>query len=807
MKSLLVMTMSNEPVSEQIFGSEVERKEDPELITGDAAYIDDIQKPEMVHISILRSQYGHAKINGIDTSDAEELDGVIDVLTAEDFEQADLPTPNNIPVIWHFPDYEIPEEFWKRVLATDKARYQGESLAVVVAEDRYTAHNARDRIEVEYEPLDTVEDTEEAVQDDAPTLHEGAPDNVVFDWEEGDAETTDEVFEDADHTFSIDLPSQRILPTPIETRGAIASYQASSDKLEVQMTSQNPHLHRNLLSRVLEHPEHKIQVVAPDVGGGFGSKIYQYADEAITAWLAMYLERPVKWIATRSETSQTDAHGRGLAQDGEIAVDDDGTVRAIRVDGDVDLGAYVSCLIPALPTDEYWGVLSGPYDFETAHCHIRGVLTNAAPVDAYRGANLADATYLIERLMDTAARELEFDPVEFRRQNFIPEEEFPFETVTGMVYDSGDYEKALDRAVEMVDYEELRDRQEELREEDTYLGIGVSTFIEMSGLGPSEICGMLGAQSGYWENSTVRVHPSGTVTAFCGTSGHGQGHETTFAQIVADKLGVPYEDVEVVEGDTDQIAHGQGTYASRSGPVGGGAVAEGAEKVVEKARQIAAHHLEVKEADLEFEDGVFAVKGAPNRSMTIQDVAEEAYLAHKLPDDLEPGLEESSFYDPENLTFPFGTHIVVVEVDPDTGEMEFERYVGVDDCGEQINPQIVEGQVQGGIAQGIGQARFEEAVYDKNGNLQSGTLMDYALPKATTVPELELDSTVTPSPHNPIGVKGVGEAGTLAAPPAVVNAIVDALEPFGVDDIKMPVTDEAIWEAVQEAKDESGGEP
>ncbi|MEF8812621.1 MAG: molybdopterin cofactor-binding domain-containing protein [Halovenus sp.] len=788
---------------EQIFGSDVGRKEDPELLTGDAEYIDDIQEPEMVHIAILRSQYGHALINDIDTGAAEDMDGVTDVLTAEDFEKADLPTPNNIPVIWHFPDFEIPETFWKQVLAKDKARYQGESLAVVVAEDRYTAYSARDRIQVDYEPVDTVVGPIEASKDDAPVLHDEAPDNIVFDWEEGDAEETDAVFEDADHTFGIDLPSQRILPTSIEPRGALASYTASSDKLKLQMTSQNPHLHRNLLSRVIDHPEHKIQVVAPDVGGGFGSKIYHYADEAITAWLAMYLERPVKWIATRSETSQTDAHGRGLAQDGEIAVDSDGTVRGIRVDGHVDLGAYVSCLIPALPTDEYWGVLSGPYDFDSASCRIQGVLTNAAPVDAYRGANLADATHLIERLMDTAASELGLDPVEFRRQNFIPDEEFPFETVTGMVYDSGAYGKALEKAVGMVNYEEIRERQETLRDEGRYLGIGVSSFIEMSGLGPSAICGMLGAQSGYWENSTIRVHPEGTVTAFCGTSGHGQGHETTFAQIVADKLGVPYEDVEVVEGDTDQIAHGQGTYASRSGPVGGGAVARGADKVIEKGQKIAAHQLEVDETDIEFEDGEFHVTGAPAQSMTFKDVAGAAYLGHDLPDGMEPGLEESSFYDPENLTFPFGTHIVVVEVDPDSGEIEFEQYVGVDDCGEQINPKIVEGQIHGGAAQGIGQALYEDAIYDDNGNLQTGTLQDYAIPKPADVPEMNLDSTVTPSPHNPIGVKGVGEAGTLAAPPAIVNAVVDALEPFGVDHIDMPLTEERVWRAVQE---NGGGE-
>jgi carbon-monoxide dehydrogenase large subunit len=798
--------MSETAPAGKYFGEKVERKEDPELITGEVGYIDDLQEPGMCHIAILRSRHGHARINDIDTSRAEDVDGVIDVLTAEDFETADLPTPGNIPVVWHFTDFEIPEEFWKRVVVKDRARYQGESIAVVVAEDRYTAYNARDLIRVDYEPLEAVVDPFEAIEEGAPTIHEGAPDNVVFDWEEGDAEATDDRFTEADHTFSVELPSQRILPTPIETRGALATYTGSSGKLTLRMTTQNPHLHRSLLSRALDYPEHKIQVVAPDVGGGFGSKIYHYADETITAWLAMYLERPVKWIAPRSEASQTDAHGRGLAQEGELAVDGDGTIRAIRVTGHVDLGAYVSCLLPALPTDEYWGVLSGPYDLEAAHCRIRGVLTNATPVDAYRGANLTDATHLLERLVETAAKGLGIDPVEIRRRNFIPKEEFPFGTVTGMMYDSGDYERTLDRAVEMLDYEAMRDRQAKLREEGRYLGIGVASFIEMSGLGPSAICGMLGAQSGYWENSTIRVHPSGTVTAFCGTSGHGQGHETTFAQIVADKLGVPYDDVDVVEGDTDQIAHGQGTYASRSGPVGGGAVARGADKVVEKGRRIAAHQLEASPEDIEFEGGEFAVAGAPDRSMTIQQVASEAYLGHDLPEGMEPGLEETSFYDPENLTFPFGTHIAVVEIDPATGELAFERYVGVDDCGEQINPQIVEGQVQGGIAQGIGQARSEAAVYDENGNLTTATLLDYALPKTTTIPELELDSTVTPSPHNPIGVKGVGEAGTLAAPPAVVNAVVDALEPFGVDHIDMPVTDERIWTAVQEAESRPGGD-
>ncbi len=794
--------MSNEKEATKIFGTEVERKEDPKLLTGDTEYVDDIQETEMVHIAILRSEHGHARINSIDTSAAEDRPGVIDVLTLDDFEQADLPTPGRIPVIWHFPDYEIPEDFWKRVLVKDKARYHGESLAVVVAEDRYSAYSARDHIEVDYEPIESVIGPITASQEDAPTVHESAPDNIVFDWEEGDAEATNEVFADADHNFSLEVPSQRILPSPIETRGAVATYSPSTDKLTLRMTSQNPHLHRNLLSRVIGHPENKIQVVAPDVGGGFGSKIYHYADEAITAWLSMYLERPVKWIAPRSETSLTDAHGRGLAQDGEIAVDNDGTVRGLRVNGHVDLGAYVSCLLPALPTDEYWGVFSGPYDIESAHCRIQGVLTNATPVDAYRGANLSDAVYLVERLIDIAARELDIDPVELRRQNYVSSDEFPFETVTGMLYDSGDYEGALDKAVEMAEYDKMRERQEALRDEGRYLGIGISTFVEMSGLGPSEICGMLGAQSGYWENSTVRVHPEGTVTVFCGTSGHGQGHETSFAQIVADKLGVSYDDIEVVEGDTDQIAHGQGTYACRSGPVGGGAVARGADKVIDKAEKIAAHQFEADTEDIEFENGEFFVAGVPSRSMSFQDVAEAAYLGHDLPDGMEPGLEETSFYDPENLTFPFGTHIAIVEVDPDSGEITFEKYIGVDDCGEQINPKIVEGQIQGGTIQGIGQALYESATYDENARLENGSFENYGIPRAAQVPDMELDSTVTPSPHNPLGVKGVGEAGTLAGPPTVVNAVVDALEPFDIDHIDMPLSEERVWRVVHE----NGGE-
>ncbi len=800
---------------EEVLGSAIERREDPELVTGEGVYTDDVQDPELAHMAVLRSQYGHAEIDGIDTSEAEAMDGVIGVYTAEDIDEAG--TPGDLPVGWLLPDLKTPSH---PILAGDRARYQGDGVAVVVAEERYLAHDALDRIDVDYERLDAVVDPKAAVEADAPQLHdwsedptdtdvrddediERVPPNQAFDWEIGDSEATDEAFENAAHTVEVDLENQRLIPNAMEPRATVAEYKPGTGEVEVQMTSQNPHLHRQLMSAVLDVPEHKLHIVAPEVGGGFGSKIHHYPDEALTCWCAMQLERPVKWQATRSETYLTDAHGRDHVTHAELAMDDAGTITGMRVTTYAGMGAYLSTFAPSIPTYLYGTLLSGQYDIPAIHCNVIGSFTNGAPVDAYRGAGRPEALYVVERLVTLGAREMGMDPAAFRRQNFIPEDDFPHETPVAVVYDSGDYEPALDAALEMVEYEELRERQAELREEDRYLGIGFSSYIEACGLAPSELAGQLGAQAGLWESGLVRVHPSGTVTAFCGTSGHGQGHETTYAQIVSDELGVPYEDIEIVEGDTDEIPQGMGTYGSRSAAVGGSALATSSQKVVDKARTIAAHLLETGEEDLEFENGEFNVAGAPERSMTIQEVAQQAYLAHNIPEGVEPGLEETSFYDPENFTFPFGTHVAVVEVDPESGEIEFHQYAAVDDVGNQINPKIVEGQIHGGIAQGIGQALYEGAVYDDNGTLLTGSMQDYAVPKAEHVPNMETDATVTPAPHNPLGVKGVGEAGTIASPQAVVNAVTDALQPFDIDHIDMPLTEEKVWRAVNGSEEGS----
>jgi len=772
-----------------ILGSAIERREDPALLTGDAEYTDDIQLPRMCHVAIKRSRHAHAHIEAIDTSSAEAMDGVVDVFTA-----ADLDVPGNLPTGWLLDSLQQVDH---PLLASERVRYQGDALAVVVAEERYLAHDAVDRIEIEYDTLDAVTDPSDALADDAPAIHDDAEGNVAFDWEIGDREATDAAFGAADHVVGIDLENQLLIPNAMEPRAAVAEYNPSENELAVHMTTQNPHLHRLLMSGVIDHPEHKLRIRAPDVGGGFGSKIHHYADEALVAIAAKRVKRPVKWQATRTETYLTDAPGRGHRTHAEIAVDDDGTIQGLRVDTKANLGAYLSTFAPAVPTYLYGTLLSGQYAIPAIHCAVEGAFTNVPPVDAYRGAGRPEASFVVERLVDLAARELGMDPAEFRRHNFV--QEFPHQTPVAVVYDSGDYEKPLDRALEMLDYENFRERQAEAREEGRYLGIGFSAYIEACGLAPSELAGQLGAQAGLWESSLVRFHPSGKVTAYVGTSGHGQGHETTFAQIVANELGIDYDDIEVVEGDTDEIPQGMGTYGSRSAAVGGSALVKSSEKLVEKAREIAAHQLEVATEDVEFERGEFGVKGAPDRSIHIQAVAQQSYLAHDLPDGMEPGLEATSFYDPDNFVFPFGVHAAVVEVDPDSGEIEFENYVAVDDVGNQINPKIVEGQIHGGVAQGVGQALYEGAEYETNGQLLTGSMQDYTVPKSFQIPSMETDSTVTPSPVNPLGVKGVGEAGTIAAPQAVVNAVCDALEPFDVDHIDMPLKAEKVWRATSGA--------
>ncbi len=782
-------------MAEKLFGSAIRRREDPALITGQAKYTDDLKLPNMAYAAILRSPHAHARITRIDTSKAKALDGVVAVFTAEDVEQSGV--PGQIPVGWLLPNMKMPP---RSLLAKDRVRYVGEAVAVVVAEDRYTAHDALELIEVDYEPLPAVADPAKAAQEGAPLVHENEPDNIAFDWEIGDKEATDQAFAQAAHTVSLELVNNRLIPNAVEPRAALADYDPINGKLTLWMTTQNPHIHRLLMSLAsLGLPEHKIRVIAPEVGGGFGSKIHHYPDEAIVSWCAMQLGRPVKWQATRAETYMTDAHGRDHVTHAELAVDENGKIIGLRVHTYANMGAYYSTFAPAVPTYLYGTLLSGQYEIPNIYCRVQGVFTHTTPVDAYRGAGRPEATFVVERLVDTMARKLGMDPAEFRRRNFIPPDKFPYDTPVALQYDSGNYEGALNKALEVAGYEQLRKEQEEARKQGRYIGIGLSSYIEACGIAPSAVVGALGAQAGLWESAIVRVHPTGKVTVYSGSSAHGQGHKTTFAQLVSDMLGVPYDDIEIIQGDTDEVQYGWGTYGSRSAAVGGSAIAVSAQKVIEKGRKIAAHLLEAAEDDVAFEAGKYYVKGAPDKSLTIQEVALQAYLAHNLPPGIEPALEAASFYDPANFTFPFGTHIAVVEVDPDSGEVKLLRYVAVDDCGKVINPLIVEGQIHGGIAQGVGQALYEGAVYDENGNLVTGTLMDYAVPKARFLPSFELDRTVTPCPHNPLGVKGVGEAGTIAASAAVVNAVVDALAPLGVEHLDMPVTPEKVWRAIQGA--------
>ena len=775
----------------ELVGAAVQRREDPHLITGDAEYTDDITYPGEVHLALLGSQYGHARIEAVDASGALERDGVLAAYTWADVEASDAPgymRTDNPSGGSAESDTETGATVPKHpMLADDKVTYQGQPVAAVVAEDRYAAHAALDAIDVDYERLDAVVEPRAAMTSEAPTIHDVAPDNVAFEWDTGDEEAAEAALEAADNVVELDLEINRVSPTAMEPRAAVARYRPSDDELDVELSTQNPHQVQSDLSMTLGIPDRRIRVRPPDVGGGFGAKLFPYTGNLLAGWCAMQLERPVKWVAPRTEDFQSMIHARHHIVHAEAAVDDDGTLRGFHAETTVPVGGFLVPGGSGVPTN--LGVMAnGQYDVPAAYVRTTGAFTNTAPLSAYRGAGRPEATYFIERLADTVARELDIDPVEFRRRNFIPPEAFPFETGLGRTYDSGEYDGSLTKALEMVDYEAFRERQREAREDDRYLGIGLSCYVEACGAAP-----------GKFESGIVHVRPSGEVIVRTGTAEIGTGHRTGYTQIVANELGVPFDDVEVLEGDTAEIDEGGGTAGSRAMPVGGGALKHSAEKVVEKARKIAGHRLEVAEEDLEFEDGTFSVTGAPSRSITIQEIAAAAYDSDELPDGMEPGLEANTYFDPPNYTFPFGTHVAIVEVDPDSGEIEFERYVAVDDVGNQINPKIVEGQIHGGVAQGIGQAIQEEAVYDDNGNLLTGSLQDYAMPKAEHVPEMEWDSTVTPSPSNPLGVKGVGEAGAIAAPPAVVNAVEDALEPFGVDTLDMPLTPQRIWSAIEAA--------
>jgi len=777
-------------MSTRVFGSAIRRREDPRLITGTATYTDDIRLPGLVHAAMLRSPHAHARIRSVDTARAAKVPGVLAVYTGKD--TAGVLKP--MPCAWLIPNSDLKVAEYP-CIATDVVRYAGDIVAVVVAETDYQAHDALDLIDVDYEPLLAVVDPQRAAADGASLVHDGVPGNQAFHWvvSGGDVEAA---FSSAEVVVKDRIVQQRLIPTAMETRSAVAQWTPATGELTLWNTTQNPHIVRFIGSIVTGVPEDKLRIIAPEVGGGFGSKIPQYPGEFITAFCSMRLARPVKWTETRSENYMATTHGRDHVQEVELAGTKDGRVTGLRCRVWAGMGAYLSTAAPGIPTILHGLMLSGAYRISAVREDVYGVYTNTTPVEAYRGAGRPEATYMIERLMDRFAHAINMDPVEVRRKNLIPPFSDGFDVVTGLKYDSGNYEGALEKALARADYQALRAEQARLRAEGRYMGIGVTTYVEICGLGPSQVAGAVGFQGGLWESAIVRFHPSGTVHVFIGAKPHGQGEETTFAQIVASEVGVDVNDVKVVHGDTDRTPMGWGTYGSRTTAVGGAALAVAVRKIKDKARALAAHVLEAAVEDIDYADGRFFVKGSPGSAKTIQDIALLAHVAWNLPPGMEAGLEASSFYDPPNFTYPFGAHVAVVEVYPDTGTIELKRYVAVDDCGPQINPMIVEGQVHGGVVQGIGQALWEEAVYDEAGQLVTGTLMDYAIPRADVLPDIEVLSTVTPSPHHPLGVKGIGEAGTIASTCTVYNAVVDALRPLGVDALPMPMTPERVWRAI-----------
>ncbi len=778
----------------RIFGSGIRRREDPRLITGGATFTDDVQLPGMAHAAILRSPHAHAKINSIDAAAASEAPGVVAVYTGADTDGV----LNPIPCAWLPPDCDI-KAVAHPAIAKDVVRYQGDAVAVVVAETRYQAEDALELINVDYEVLPSVVSPEAAMQPGAPQIHEDAPNNQAFHWIAAGGDT-DAAFADADVIVKDTILQQRLIPNAMEPRSAVANWTRSMGELTLWSTSQNPHIVRFLGSLVTGIPEHKIRVIATEVGGGFGSKIPMYADEMIASFCSMQLNRPVKWTATRSEGFLATIHGRDHIEHVEMAATREGKITAIRTVVYAGMGAYLSTAGPGVPTILHGLIYSGPYDIGATRADIYGVFSNTTPVDAYRGAGRPEATFLIERLIDLLAVELGTDPVELRRKNLIPKFEDGHDVASGITYDSGDYEPLLNMVLGHVDYQALRQEQARMRERGAYMGIGVTCYAEICGLGPSQVAGAVGFGGGLWESAIVRFHPTGKVNAYIGTAPHGQGEETTFAQILADELGVDVDDVGIIHGDTSNTPMGWGTYGSRTTVVGGAALALAARKVKEKARLLAAHLLEAAEADVEYEDGKFFVKGSPDQSKTIQEMATMANVAWNLPEGMEPGLEASAFYDPPNFVYPFGTHVAVVEVDKDNGNVVIKRYVAGDDCGPQINPMIVEGQIHGGVVQGWGQALWEGVVYDDNGQLLTGSMTDYALPRAHMFPDMEILSTVTPSPHNPLGVKGIGETGAIASTVTVYNAVIDALRPLGVTGIDMPLTPEKVWQAIRQGQ-------
>jgi len=767
-------------------GYSVKRKEDQRFIQGKGTYVDDVHLPEMVYGQMIRSPYAHARIVATRTEEAKKLPGVLAVITGQDLEKAGLAW---MPTLFH--DRQM-------VLATGKVLFQSQEVAFVVAEDRYTAADAAELIEVEYEDLPVLVDPHRALDADAPILRNDREEktNHIFHWEVGDRQAADQQLQNSPVRARVDAVFQRCHPAPLETCGCVADYNSATGRLTVWETSQAPHAHRTLFALVAGIPENNIRIIAPDIGGGFGNKVPIYPGYVCAVVASLQLGRPVKWIETRSENLQSTGFARDYHMTAEVAAERDGKVKALRVRTLADHGAFNAAAQPSKYPAGLFSICTGSYDFSTAFCEVDGVYTNKAPGGiAYRCSfRVTEAAYLIERVMDVLATELQMDPVELRRKNFIPADKFPYQSPLGWTYDSGDYHAAMNLALEKIGYHELRREQEEKRKRGELMGIGVSSFTEIVGAGPAHSFDIAGIKM--FDSCEIRVHPTGKAIARMGTKAQGQGHETTFAQIVAQELGIPVADITVEEGDTDTAPYGLGTYASRSTPTAGAATAMASRKIREKARKIAGHLLEVSEEDLEWEPGRFYVKGAPGKAKTIQEIAFAAYT--NIPPGLEAGLEAVHYYDPPNLTFPFGTYVCVIDIDKGTGEVKVRRFVAVDDCGNIINPMIVEGQIHGGLTEGLAIAFMQEIAYDESGNVQGGTFMDYLVPTAIETPNWETDKTCTPSPHHPLGAKGVGESPNVGSPAAFVNAVVDALSHLGIRHIDMPITPWKVWQILKE---------
>jgi aerobic carbon-monoxide dehydrogenase large subunit len=778
---------------ERVLGKPIKRREDPRFITGRGTYVDDVKLPGTTVAAFVRSPHAHARIKKIDTAAALKHPGVVAIFTGKD-----MTGVNSLPCGWLLPGLKVPPH---PPLAGDAARYVGDPVAIVIAESQAAAQDAAEKVKVTWEVLPAVSATDQATAKGAPQIHEVAPSNEAFTWQIGDAGAVDAALRGAARVVKKKIVNQRLVANPMEPRACLANYDQATGDLTLWVTSQNPHVHRLLMAAfVLGIPEHKVRVIAPDVGGGFGSKIFLYNEETICSWATRQIKRPVRWTSTRREAFLTDAHGRDHVTEAEMGFDAQGKIVGLRVKTIANMGAYLSTFAPAVPTYLYATLLNGVYTIPAIHAHVTGVFTNTTPVDASRGAGRPEAAYLLERMIEAGAAALKIDVADIRKKNFIPKFENGFQTKVALNYDSGNYAAAFDKLLGMLDYKKFRSEQQAARKQGRLMGIGFSTYIEACSIAPSKVVGSLGAQAGLYESGKVRVHPTGGITVYTGSHSHGQGHETTFSQLVADELGVPMESVEIVHGDTGAIPFGMGTYGSRSGSVGGTAILMSLNKIKEKGKKIAAHLLEASASDIEYTGGQFQVKGFPSKAVPFGQVALTAYVPHNYPEGLEPGLEETSFYDPSNFCFPFGAHACVVEVDRDTGQVKIVRYLAVDDVGKVLNPMIVDGMVHGGITQGVGQALCEGAVYD-TGQLVTGSMMDYALPKADMLPMYETDRTVTPTLVNPLGVKGAGETGTIAATPAVVNAVVDALSPLGIDHIEtMPLTAGRVWAIMKSAK-------